>query len=396
MAAALKRNRYSDSESDSGSRSENESDFDESCEANISPVHLDREMRKAIKVYASRVLSRVDQLGWDKEDIGRIMAVMIREMGCISEPDLLKFLSHVSCGGDPECLSKLCDDGAVISTQGKLIMLYDQVGKTSHEVHVEEHDFGDLNQNRLFTLIGRGCDVGLFDLSDRSTIQDIKSMLRLWFGASSSATKRLCLILCAQCNTKKQAGRVLEIFCKDMMQEEACRFIHTIVRQSYFYDLEGKMKIFWSQFSDGIGESAKSYFESNEKVSSNGELQDEDEDDRGNLIGFIDSSDDDFASESDRDSDENSSEEQENSDDTREKDEQQTAAANNPVKHETKKRQIVIGLSSDEEESNEEDETENSDDNDSDSDIVDKEERAGLSVAKSRKRKVIEDTDSDD
>ncbi len=407
--------RYSDDDS-SGTKSESDTSSVglEDDAPNEGSYRYTKVQNKIERSFAIRLLEQADAQGWDMEDIGRIMGIIAIELRITGGRKLLDILDRLSCGGDPDFLSKLSDADIELSNIDILSLLYSNATKTAGNDDDSYSHTDDDNNNRsvlhrVITLVARGCDVGLFDLNLDSTIYDLKNMFR--DEMNSSVMKRYCLMLCEQCNTKKQAGRILNVFCEDMMQDEACKFIHEIVTRTSFRDLEGKMKKFWSQFVDGLGDSARLYLEKHEKVSRHGELQDEDEDDHGNLKGFIDSSSEDFGSNSDKGASSGSDDEDgEDLEDTWHRDER---LGKNMLKH-IKKNQRVIDLvandSADEEEEEEEDSElndevsadgevneENSVSADTDSTDDEMQQVSGSSAraSASRKRKIVEDTDSD-
>ncbi len=87
--------------------------------------------------------------------------------------------------------------------------------------------------------------------------------------------------LCSFSKNKKHCGKILNIFCQDMLPNVASNFIYDLVSLDFFYDLKGKLKHLLKEIPD-IQNSVKIMIESNHTIK-NGNIIDSDEDANGNL-----------------------------------------------------------------------------------------------------------------
>ena len=70
----------------------------------------DRHEKKVRKDFASRVLERAMEQGWEMEELGGVLVLMLQELDLSSSQKLVQYLSRHEFGGDPSVLAKIMDD----------------------------------------------------------------------------------------------------------------------------------------------------------------------------------------------------------------------------------------------------------------------------------------------
>lgn len=174
-----------------------------------------------------RLLTR--QLGWDKEDIGRVAGLALHQLQ-LDAPGCVRWLGHYSSGGDPLFLSTLADNGVVLEAREVFNLIYLRANNSA----------GGDPMSVFISLLGSACDVGLCQPWANECSHT--TLLLETFGSELRPADRLrmCRELCVHCPDKRKAGRVASLFVQTMQQGEAAALLATVVCSPEFQDVAGQ------------------------------------------------------------------------------------------------------------------------------------------------------------
>ena len=295
----MARSRYekSDSESEESevsvstrSVSDDESKLS-SADENMSPAQpFNKEESRICKSFAIGLIDQALSHGFEMEEIGKLVNLIVQELGLVSPKKVVSLLSRMTVGGNPVMLSSLVDAGVQLSADQIISLLFDFASKNhSLDTQVTEDDNEDSDSNiQHRSFIGAvqiACEMGLFDVNDE------KIMYILWEYASDfsdSERKHLCRICCGHASSKRSAAKIISAFIAGYSTNVCAKFICEMITFESFLDIRGKMSHFWSALQD-LEKPVKDYLINDMGLTLNkdGEIQESDVDEEGNLEGFI-------------------------------------------------------------------------------------------------------------
>lgn len=98
--------------------------------------------------------------------------------------------------------------------------------------------------------------------------------------------QRLAISLCSYAGSKKICGKILNVFVQDLPANAAAIYVYECIQFDFYADLKGRMVDLYAQLPE-IRRELQDYIENNADTNAEGELVDSDEDEDGNLRGFV-------------------------------------------------------------------------------------------------------------
>ena len=234
--------------------------------------------RRTQRIFANAIIEQALSSGWENEELARFMAVVLTELDLISRPEkAVKFLSTLSVGGHPVILQRLMDETRLSLSQEQLVEL------VWNQATSAEGGGGDATE-RFLALIEDACEQHLFSPRDLDLVDRLVALGQDTANFSVSTMKRLCRVLCSHSGTKRSCGKILQAFTSTLPAANACSFVADVVQHDYFMDLRGSTNDLYSQLPE-IRADLQQYLA--DHTNEHGELVDSDEDDEGNLRGFV-------------------------------------------------------------------------------------------------------------
>ena len=295
-------------ESDYGWEEEQEA---EEAEDDYDHTPIARESNKAERViYRSFALSLLEQASrnpsWETEEMGRLAALVIRELDLVGKPaKVFDFLSRCSVGGHPMLLRRLMDEIQLsLSPEHYALLIHSQATRDSG------FERGIAPVDRVLGLLDEACEQHLFQLSDRDTIAALADVFANTTGMDSRSLKRVCITLCSHAGSKRNCGNILGVFTQDLPTNAAVEYAHDIIQTDFFVDLRGNIKTLYKNLPD-IGTQLQAHVEALWDVDGDGEIIDSETDENGNLAGFVVDDDDEEGGDKSREGDATEEEEEE-------------------------------------------------------------------------------------
>ena len=99
---------------------------------------------------------------------------------------------------------------------------------------------------------------------------------------------RMLRVLCSHCDSKRSCGAVLAVFIRGsgLAPQEAVGLVYDVISFDFFSDLRGKMKDLKAQLPH-LSSLLENYLAERERLDQDGDIMDPDQDDQGNLQGFV-------------------------------------------------------------------------------------------------------------
>ena len=229
----------------------------------IEPAYTNKKELKVCKLFGANLMKQALNNGWEDHEVARLLILISDEL-CFSGKSFYKFLLNAECS-TPGVLSILVDEGITL-TPAQLLTLVSSPA--------------DSNAS-LMSIISECMEQHLFDLDDEITLQAILSHVENF---SYAEIQRFVANLCSYVNTKRVCGKVLNEFTSNMEPQEASSFITSIVYLDFFQDLKGNMESLLKEIPS-IRSDVEALLE--DEVNENGEIIYSDEDEHGNLKGFV-------------------------------------------------------------------------------------------------------------
>ena len=256
-------------------------------------VPIARESSKAERrVQRAFALSLLEQAAgnptWEPEELARLVALVVKELDIVGrESRIFDFLSRCSVGGNPVMLRRLQEEV-------HLELRPDQIGALLYAQATRDAT-GDRSvpqPARFLLLLDEACEQHLFNLGDRDTIEALLDVAVTTVQLDNKDLKRMCVKLCSHCGRKKTCGLILSVFTQDMPTSAVCLYVYDVIQRDFFHDLAGKMDSLYAQMPDVRAE-LKAHVEESFHTNAEGDLVASDEDENGNLKGFVASEDED-------------------------------------------------------------------------------------------------------
>jgi hypothetical protein len=253
------------------------------------PAYGDKKERKICKLFGSNLMKQAFQNEWEDHEIARLIMLIADELE-FNTKSLYKFLANSECS-TPGLLSILVDEGMIFTPAQLLSLVSNQIDST----------------NTFTSIISECMEQHLFDLNDDITLEAMASYIENF---SYSETQRFVTDLCSHVHSKKLCGKILNVFTRILNPQEAASFIVSVIYLDFFQDLKGNMSSFLEEISS-LRSDVEALLEEGHELNENGEPIYSDEDENGNLKGFVCDDDevsheeDDFDDDDDDDDDDN-------------------------------------------------------------------------------------------
>jgi len=286
-------------EDDEEEREEDDEDENENeAEGDLCPLNTyTKEEEKIAKKFGLALCEQAVASEWEAEALARLMGLMMRELD-LSKRRRFKFLEKCVVGGKPQVLGTMIDEQSVNLSAGEICSLM---------VTQAEGEQGNPAE-RFCVLLEESLEAQLFNLEDCDTIEVIYDITSTNSSFTAQMLKREAVIMCSHAQTKRFAGRILNVFCRDMTSAEASQFVHSVCILDFFYDLTGKIDHLLQEMPE-VRQEVAAYIEEHSNLDDSGNIAESDADEHGNLRGFVDNDDDDEEEEEEEDEDDDEDDE---------------------------------------------------------------------------------------
>ena len=143
--------------------------------------------------------------------------------------------------------------------------------------------YRNIAKHLFFKNIGEAFEQDLLNPSDEFTIRLLVNTVE---ECDDKIVRQMALQICGFAKTKKKCGIILKHFCDEMNSSESLDFIYSIISRDFFMDLRGKLDDFIEAIPD-MSHAIRRLIHKNFNLNSKGEIVESDEDENGNLKGFI-------------------------------------------------------------------------------------------------------------
>lgn len=223
---------------------------------------------KELLKFSFSLVSSATEENWDDSETGKLVLLICKCLR-LSKKKIYKFLNK--CRNVSSSLLIQISGHVGFTFPIERIIKYLTNGCTSQELIVSKID--DAIENELI------------DIKDTAVLESLKDTITSNF--SLKEMKGFVLMVCEHANSKDVCGRVLDVFTSTMHATEAVHFIVSIISYEFFHDLEGDLDSFILEFRE-VGTAIRSYLSSAEAIREGQDaLHDSDEDENGDLRGFI-------------------------------------------------------------------------------------------------------------
>jgi hypothetical protein len=106
---------------------------------------------------------------------------------------------------------------------------------------------------------------------------------------SLSELVRLLVCVCGHCDSKRACGAVLAELLRGrgLGAQEAVGLVYDVVSFDFFSELRGHMKDLRSELPDEVGSLLEGFLKERERLDEHGDILESDQDEKGNLQGFV-------------------------------------------------------------------------------------------------------------
>ena len=231
----------------------------------------DKKERKICKLFGTNLLKQALNNDWEDHEVAKLIMLIADELQFTSK-SLYKFLDKSECS-TPGIISILIDEGMEFTSSQIVSLLANRSDST----------------NSFISIINECLEQHIFDIKDEKTLEILSSYIENF---SYVETQRFVTDICSHANSKKTCGKILNIFSKNLNSQEAASFIVSIVYLDFFQDIKGNMESFLSEIPLMRTE-VEALLDEGHELNEDGEPIYSDEDENGNLKGFVCDDDDD-------------------------------------------------------------------------------------------------------
>ena len=210
---------------------------------------------------------------WEPQEVALLALLLTKTLNC-SKRRLSEILIN-SNNNQPEVIAALGDKGINFPTDLRLHILHANASSSTF-------------LNSLSNIL----ECGLFNIKDASEQRLLYDHGFVSLSLNDDDLLRMCSILCSFSDSKFTCGEIVSLFTSNLTDAEAVAFALKIVNREWYLDLRGYDDQFTRHFDDNQKRILQEFLEGKDE---NGKsyMRDSDEDDEGNLAGFIDDDDDD-------------------------------------------------------------------------------------------------------
>ncbi len=224
--------------------------------------------------YAMVLVENAVDAEWEARELADLL-VLVKKASKLSRYAVFRLIMKTDC-----CSADL------------LILLQDRkIGLPAHlNLRLLRHSFKD-----VMTFLASFSDVletGLFPVRGSQSTEMIDLLYQEANEVMTLDEKqmlRFCTILCSHSETFKQTGKIVNVFSQNLLSREKAFFAYDVSQREFFLDMKGDVKDFYKQLDKGVGDQVQRMHSEQGGI----KAPDSDEDDNGNLKGFIENSDED-------------------------------------------------------------------------------------------------------
>ena len=311
-------------ESDGGSPSSSVVDTYDTLTADV--------IKEINKDFALKLMQEValESSNWEPQEVASLALLLTKTLNC-SKRRLSEILIN-SNNNQPEIIAALGDKGINFPTDLRLHILN-----------------ANANASTFLNSLSNILECGLFNIKDADEQRLLYDHGFIGLSLTDDQLLRMCSIICSFSDNKFTCGEIVSLFTSNLTDAEAVAFALKIVNREWFLDLRGYDDQFTRHFHDNQKHIIQEFLQGKDE---NGRsyMRDSDEDEEGNLAGFINDEDeeksrDDDANTNTSGSDDDDDDDDENNDEDDDKTDDEVVPATSRTEvsrtHNNRKRRLV-------------------------------------------------------